>query len=135
MLIKIDARQLGALLAGLRLLQAHAADVYESPEILDVFADGRAADTLKEAEVEALFDGLDGGGLVVDEADVSAIEAGWRDRVAVQGYVEERRQNLAVEFFTGAMTARHAAGMEAWCPPAWCVAMLCGEAIGEPGDG
>ncbi|TAL36821.1 MAG: hypothetical protein EPN98_04245 [Phenylobacterium sp.] len=135
MLIKIDARQLGALLAGLRLLQAHAADGYESPEILDVFADGRAADPLKGAEVEALCDGLDGGGLVVDEADVSAIEAGWRDRVAVQGYVGERRQNLAVEFFTGAMTARHLAGMEAWCPPAWSVAMLCGEAIGEPGDG
>ncbi|MBT9470739.1 MAG: hypothetical protein IV099_06095 [Phenylobacterium sp.] len=134
MLIKIDARQLGALLAGLRLLQAHAADGYESPDILDVFADGRPADPLQEAEVEALCDGLDGGGLVVDEADVSAIEAGWRDRAAVQGYVGERRQDLAVEFFTGAMTARHAAGMEAWCPPAWCVAMLCGEAIGEPGD-
>ena len=65
MLIKIDARQLGALLAGLRLLQAHAADGYESPEILDVFADGRTADPLKEAEIEAICDGLEGGGLEV----------------------------------------------------------------------
>lgn len=131
MLIKIDARHLGALLAGLRLLQDHAADGYESPEIGDVFADGRAAEPV---EVEALCDGLDGGGLVIDEGDVSAIEARWRDRAAVQGYAGKRRQDLAVEFFTGAMTARHVAGMETWCPPAWCVAMLCGEAIGERGD-
>lgn len=73
MLLKIDARQLGALLAGLRLLQDHAADGYENPAILDVFADGRPVEPFDVCEIEALCQGLDGGALVVDEADVSAI--------------------------------------------------------------
>lgn len=135
MLINTDARQLGALLAGLRLLQDHAADGYENPAILDVFTDGRPVEPFTDGEIEALCQGLDGGALVVDEADVSAIEARWTERAAVQGYAGAARQDLAVEFFTGAMAARHAAGMERWCPPRWYIAILRGEAIGEPADG
>ncbi len=135
MLIKIEARQLGALLAGLRLLQAHAADGYESPEILEVFADGRPVERLTEAEIDALCAGLETGALAVDEADVAEIERRWIKRASVQGYAGAARQDLAVEFFTGAMAARHAAGMERWCPPRWYVAILRGEAIGEPADG
>lgn len=135
MLITIQARQLGALLAGLRLLQDHAYDGYENPAILDVFADGRPVEPLSHGEIETLSQGLDGGALVVDEADVSAIEARWTERATVQGYVGPARQDLAVEFFTGAMAARHAAGMERWCPPRWYIAILRGEAIGEPADG
>ncbi len=135
MLIKIEARQLGALLGGLRLLQAHAADGYESPEILEVFADGRPVEPYGEAEIGALCAGLEAGALVVDEADVAEIERRWVEWAAVQGYSGASRQDLAVEFFTGAMAARHAAGMERWCPPRWYVAILRGEAIGEPADG
>lgn len=135
MLINLDPRQLGAVLAGLRLLQAHAADGYENPEILQVFEDGRSTEPLDVDGLEALCEGLDGGGLVVDETNVSAIEARWADRASVQGYAGEQRQILAAEFFVGAMSARHAAGMDRWCPPKWCIAVLRGEAIGEPADG
>jgi hypothetical protein len=135
MLIKIDARQLGALLAGLRLLQAHAADGYENPWILDVFSDGRAVDPLGEDEIDSLCAGVNGGELLRDETGVEAIERQWMERAAAQGYVGKRRQTLSVEFFTGAMAARHAAGMKQWCPPKWYVAVLRGAAIAEPSDG
>lgn len=131
MLIKIDARQLGALLAGLRLLQDHAHDGYDNPHILDVFSDGRAIEPLSVEEIEALCDGVNGGALSLDERDVSAIETQWCDRARLQGYVGERRLNLSVEFFVGALAARHAAGLDQWCPPRWLVAITSGQAIEE----
>lgn len=50
----LPARQMAALLAGLRLLQAHAADNYPAPEILDVLPSGERPEPLTEADIEAL---------------------------------------------------------------------------------
>jgi hypothetical protein len=50
----LPARQMAALLAGLRLLQAHAAADYPSPEILDVLPSGDRPEPLNEADIEAL---------------------------------------------------------------------------------
>ena len=134
MLIRIDERRLGALLAGLRLLQAHACDGYESPEILRVFSDGRVVEPLDETAIDDFCRALEEGGLAVDEADVTAIETVWTQRAAAQGYEGERRQDLSVEFFAGAMAARHAAGMARWCPPKWWVALIRGRPIDGPAD-
>ena len=134
MLLKIDERQLGAILAGLRLLQDHAYDGYDNPAILDVFTDGRTVEPMNADEIAALCEGVNGGDLAVDEGDVRTIERQWRDRCAVQNYRGDQRLDLAVEFFTGAMAARHAAGMERWCPPKWYLRLIRGEVIGDDAD-
>ena len=50
----LPARQMAAVLAGLRLLQAHAADNYPSPEIPDILPSGDRPEPLTEADIEAL---------------------------------------------------------------------------------
>jgi hypothetical protein len=51
----LPARQMAALLAGLRLLQTHAADDYPSPEILDVLPSGDRPEPLTEADAQAMI--------------------------------------------------------------------------------
>lgn len=54
----LNDRQLGAVLAGLRLLQAHAMDGYENPHILDVFTNGESFEPLSPDEIDDLCDAL-----------------------------------------------------------------------------
>lgn len=49
-----NARETAAVLAGLRLLQCHADDGYENPEILDVADDLGTQEPLTAEEIEAL---------------------------------------------------------------------------------
>lgn len=63
------------------------------------------------------------------QEQVAAIEQTWKDRMLDQGYTGAQSKKLSVEFFAGAMAARHATGMENWCPPKWYISILRGDPI------
>lgn len=54
----LNDRQLAAVLAGLRLLQAHAMDGYENEHILDVFTNGESFEPLTPDEIDELCDSI-----------------------------------------------------------------------------
>lgn len=129
MLIKVNERQLAHVLAGLRLLQAHANDDYIEAHNFEEIIDPGTEMTADE--LDGFCHDLNGGDAVVDEKDLSYVETQWAERCEVLGFTGKKRLNNQAEFFAGAMSARIAAGMEpgAAMPPRWVISIMRGDQL------
>lgn len=68
------------------------------------------------------------------ETDVfEKIEETWRDRCVTQGRQNWTDEYLTAqaEFFTGAMVAMHALGVENAMTPRWIIPVMAGRVIGD----